>query len=245
MHRLWPLPATAVAVDEVTALYAPTDRAAPRLRTNFVSSLDGAVSLDGFSAGLSGDADKLVFGLLRTLADALVVAAGTLRAEGYGAMRLSDEHRAWRVAHGLPEHLPLVVVSGRLVGLDPGHPAFAEAPTRPVVITHAASPADRRAALETVADVVVAGATSVDLTVGLAELRARGWTQVLCEGGPRLLGALTEADLVDEFCLTVSPLLAGPGAGRITAGTVPHAPRHLPLRHVLAEDDTLLLRYAR
>ena len=54
--------------------------------------------------------------------------------------------------------------------------------------------------------------------------RGAGWPQVLCEGGPHLFGALTAAGLVDELCLTVSPLLAGPGAGRIAAGPATPAP---------------------
>jgi riboflavin biosynthesis pyrimidine reductase len=67
---------------------------------------------------------------------------------------------------------------------------------------------------------------------------------VLCEGGPRLAGALTAADLVDEICLTVSPLLAGGDAGRMTAGP-PGPARPMALRHILADEDMLFLRYAR
>ena len=167
-----------------------------------------------------------MFGVLRMVCDALVVAAGTLRHEGYRAVRLDERRRAWRASHGLAEYPTLVVVSGSL-DLDPAQAAFADAPTRPIVLTHAdADPpagADRRrrrAALRH---------RAVDLAAGLAELHRRGLTQLLCEGGPHLLGALTAADLVDELCLTVSPLLAGPGPGRITAGDAA-PPRHLPLR---------------
>ena len=76
------------------------------------------------------------------------------------------------------------------------------------------------------------------------QLRGRGLAQILCEGGPRLFGSLIAADEVDEVCLTVSPLLAGPGAGRIALGA-PTPPRHLTLRHALEADGALLLRYAR
>jgi riboflavin biosynthesis pyrimidine reductase len=86
----------------------------------------------------------------------------------------------------------------------------------------------------------------VDLSAALSALASRGLPQILCEGGPQLLGGLTADDLVDEMCLTMSPLLAGPGAGRITAGPPSPAVRHLALRHVLAGDDgTLFLRYRR
>ena len=86
------------------------------------------------------------------------------------------------------------------------------------MLTHAGADAAQQAALAAAADVVVCGESVVDLAVGLAELRQRGLDQVLCEGGPHLFGALLAADLVDELCLTVSPLLAGPGSERIVAG---------------------------
>jgi riboflavin biosynthesis pyrimidine reductase len=215
-----------------------------RLRVNFVSSLDGAVTLDGFSEGLSGPADKRVFGILRMVCDALIVGAGTVRDEGYRGLRLSPERRSWRIDHGLPEYPTLVVVSHRLA-LDPAHPALADAPVRPFILTGGASPPAARRALNAVADVLVHGAEELDLAAGLADLHARGLRQLLCEGGPRLFGALTAADLVDELCLTVSPLLAGAGAGRIAAGPPAPEPRRMALRHALVDGDFFLLRYVR
>ncbi|KAB1910488.1 pyrimidine reductase family protein [Micromonospora sp. AMSO31t] len=241
IERIWPTPVTGALTDpELTALYGRATR--PHLRVNFVASADGAVTLDGYSAGLSGEPDKRVFGLLRMLCDGLLVAAGTLRHEGYRAVRLGEARRDWRREQGLAEYPTLVVVSGSL-DLDPAQACFADAPVRPLVLTHAA--ADPPPGLTDVADLVRCGAERVDLAAGLAELRRRGLGQVLCEGGPHLFGALTAADLVDELCLTVAPLLAGAGPGRITAGPG-SAPRHLPLRHVLAAaDGVLMLRYAR
>lgn len=245
MQRLWPDPDPATELDDaaLTRLYEPP-RDRPWLRVNFVSSLDGAVTLGGHSEGLSGPADKRVFGLLRMLCDALLVGAGTLRNEGYRAVRLDPARRSWRREHGLAEYPLLVVVSGALA-LDPASPALAQAPVRPVVLTHGGSPAAARAALAPVADVVVCGESAVDLAIGMDELHTRGYRHVLCEGGPQVLGTLTGADLVDEMCLTLTALLAGPGPGRITAGLVTPRPRHLGLRHVLADGDMLLLRYAR
>ena len=77
-----------------------------------------------------------------------------------------------------------------------------------------------------------------------AVLAERGYQRVLCEGGPALFGSFQAAGLVDELCLTVSPLAAAGNALRITAGapeTLP--PRRLELVHVLRGGDTLLLRY--
>lgn len=245
MHVLRPGPGVLDDAD-LAALYAPDDPAVPALRVNFVASVDGAVTVDGHSEGLSSPADKRVFGLLRMFCDALIVGAGTLRNEGYGPLRLDERRRAWRRAHGLAECPPLVVVSARL-DLDPANPALAEAPVRPVVLTHANAPAAARAALGAVADVLALGDAVVDLPAALAALRARGLRQLLCEGGPVLFGSLAAADLVDEVCLSISPLVAGPGASRIIAGPpeLPGGARRYALRHALAADDLLLLRYVR
>lgn len=216
---------------------------APVTRVNFVTSVDGAVTLDGFSEGLSGGPDKRVFGLLRMLCDGLVVGAGTLRHEGYRAVRLTEERRAWRREHGLVEYPTLVVVSGSL-DLNPAQAAFADAPVRPIVVTHGRAPADRREAISGVAEVLTAGDDAVDLAAALDRLRERGLAHLLSEGGPHLFGSLTAADLVDEVCLTVSPIVAGPGAGRITAGPA-SPPRGMALRHVLEAEGSLLLRYTR
>ncbi|MFY1633058.1 pyrimidine reductase family protein [Solwaraspora sp. WMMB335] len=241
--RLIPQPPDAGLDDEqlVAAYATPTG---PHLRANFVTSTDGAVAVAGRSAGLSGRTDKRVFAILRMLCDALLVGAGTLRQEQYRALRLDPRRRDWRRRHGLPEHPTLVVVSGSL-DLDPAHPALADAPVRPIVLTATTAPRQRRRRLAEVAEVIDTGGRAANLRVGLDQLRARGHQRLLCEGGPLLLGTLTAADLVDELCLTISPLLAGSGAGRISAGP-PSPPRRLRLCQVLADDaGTLLLRYTR
>jgi riboflavin biosynthesis pyrimidine reductase len=228
---------------EVLRRYLVADRATPHLRVNFVSSLDGAATHDGRSGGLGDDADRLVFDTLRMLTDVILVGAGTVRAEGYGGIRFTDSAVAWRRAHGLPEHPPVALVSGRL-DVDPALPVFTEAATRPIVITHAQAPADRRAALAEVADVLVCGEASVDHTLLVATLMERGHPQVLCEGGPGLFGSLLAADAVDELCLTLAPVLESGSAPRIAAGD-PAAPRRMRLAHALPAGDTLLLRYLR
>lgn len=218
-------------------LYAPAS--GPSLRVNFVSSLDGAGTLEGKSAGLSGPQDKRVFGILRMRCDALLVGAGTVRDEGYRALRLDERRRRWRLEHGMSEYPTLVIVSGR-ADLDPAHPALADAPVRPVLVT------TRTATVpELDVDVIRAGDEHVDLVEATKALHERGHRQILSEGGPTLFGSLTVAGLVDELCLTVSPLLAGPGAGRITAGPQHELSEKLTLRHALLADGQLLLRYGR
>jgi riboflavin-specific deaminase-like protein len=230
--------------EDLLAAYA-TEPGAPWLRVNFVTSLDGAVTAtDGFSAGISDEADKRVFGLLRMTCDALMVGAGTLRHEGYGAMRLGERREDWRTAHGLPEN-PLLIIVSRRLDLDPASPMFTDAPVRPLIVTSTSAPTDRRRALSEVAHVLAMGDDEVDLPAALEAIHALGFPQILCEGGPHLLGSLTAKDLVDELDLTVSPLLVGPGPGRITAGQAPQSPRTLQLRHILTAGDLLLLRYTR
>jgi riboflavin-specific deaminase-like protein len=225
------------------ALYA-TDGTEPLLRANFVTSLDGAVEVDGRSRGLSGDADRAVFALMRKVADAVMVGAGTARHEGYGPARVDETTAKWRAETGRPEQPTLVLVSSSL-DLDPAARAFTEAPVRPIVLTHDAAPADRRDALATVADVVSCGQSVVDLSRGLAELHRRGLRHVLCEGGPHLFGALLAADLVDELCLTISPLLVGAGPGRIVEGGRRDHPEGMRLAHLIAAEGMLLSRYVR
>jgi riboflavin biosynthesis pyrimidine reductase len=229
--------------DELVALYAVPDRGVRHVRANFVSSLDGAVAIDGRSKALSSDSDSRVFSMVRRLADVVLVGAGTIRDEGYTPLRLSKASRTWRTAAGLAENPTLAIVSSRL-DLSASDPVFRSA-VRPIVVTHQGSPADRREELAEVAELLVLGESAVDLPAVIDEFRGRGQGQILTEGGPQLLGALTAADLLDELCFTLAPVMAGPGAGRITAGD-PSAPRRMRLHsRLVASDDYLFFRYLR
>lgn len=242
--RVWPLPASEPLDDEeIAELYEAGVR--PWVRVNFVSSADGSATQGGLSGGLSGAADKRVFAVLRRLCDVVMVGAGTVRAEGYGAMRVDGESMAWRVTHGLTPHPVFAIVSSSLE-LDPASSIFTDAPIRPVVLTVDDAPAEARLALEQVADVVSCGRERVDPAAAIAALAERGLDRIHSEGGPHLFGELIAAGAFDELCLTVSPVLEG-GAGttRIAKGAVPDAPVGLELQHVLVSDGALLLRYAR
>jgi riboflavin biosynthesis pyrimidine reductase len=211
------------------------------LRTNMVTSADGAGFLEGRTAALSTPGDMRVFGLLRVLADVVLVGAGTARVEEYKPARRRPKLEDLRA--GRPPAVPIAVVSRKL-DLDFATPLFTQAPpdARTIVITCAGSPEDRRAAAARVADVIVAGDMAVDLKEALAALAERGLGQVLCEGGPHLLGQLAAEGLLDELCLTVTPVLAGPGPTRVVAGA-PFPARPMTLAHVLTEDDALFCRY--
>jgi 5-amino-6-(5-phosphoribosylamino)uracil reductase len=235
---LVPGPADPAELDDaaLAAHYAyPDDLVAPHVRVNFVSSADGSVSVDGRSGGLGGDGDRRVFGLLRRLAEVVLVGAGTVRAEDYRGARLPTAGR------DLPP--PIAVVTGS-ADLDPASRLFTDTAVAPSVLTLDSAPAQRRARLtDAGADVVVLDRLTPDALLG--ELGARGLHRVLCEGGPGLFGDLLAADAVDELCLTLSPLLAGGDAGRIARGPAGTPARSLSLVGVAQEDGTLFLRYRR
>lgn len=233
MLALWPSGADL----DLDAAYAyPDDLHAPFVRVNFVASADGAATVGGVSGGLQSAADTQVFGLLRELADVVLVGAGTVRAENYRGARRP------RRAGGTPP--PIAVVTGS-ADLDPAARLFTDTTVAPIVLTTAAAPAQRRAAIaEAGGDVVLLDRLTPPLV--LAELARRGLHRVLCEGGPTLFGDLIAAGAVDELCLTIAPLAAGGGAGRIARGPEGAAPRPLRLAGVIRDDDgTLLLRYRR
>ena len=244
MRRLFPEPGE---VDDVAALVASEARPAPAdrpwLLVNMVASLDGGITVEGRSGGLAGEADKQLFGALRQVADVVMAGAGTMRAEDYGPPKASDAVRARRRERGQREVPRLAVVTRRL-DLDPRARMFTDPDNRPLVITHDAAPADRREALGGVAEVVSFGSDDVDLVAAMAFLRDQGASVVTCEGGPTLNGTLIAQDLIDEWALTVAPLLLAGDAGRSSRGMVAD-PRHFQLARLLEGDGELLGRWVR
>jgi riboflavin biosynthesis pyrimidine reductase len=241
IDQLWPEFLDDLGDDELIADLANPN--GPWLRVNFVSSVDGAATTAGVSGGLGDASDKRMFELLRRVSDVVLVGAGTVRDEGYGPLRVSDESAAWRVKRGLAPHPVFAIVSGSL-DLDPASPIFTDAPVRPVVVTTERADAASVARFDGLADVVVAGATTLDVRLALAQLHERGLRHVLNEGGPSLFGALIVADAVDELCLTVAARLEAGDARRISHGDV-DVPVALRLGRVLRHESTLLLRYVR
>ena len=211
------------------------------LRTNMVMSADGAGSLNGLSGGLSAAGDKRVFGILRVLADVVLVGSGTAEAENYKPARPRPALASLRA--GRPPTATIAVISGSL-DLELDSPLFTEAPpdARTIVITREKASPELRATAAKTADVIVAGQDKVDLAAALDALADRGLSRVNCEGGPHLLSQVAAAGLLDELTLTVSPTLAGPGAGRIVAGPAFAADR-MTLTQVLTEDGYLFCRY--
>jgi riboflavin biosynthesis pyrimidine reductase len=189
----------------------------PFVLANFIATLDGRAAVRGSTRGLGSPADLEMLLELRCLPDAVLVGPGTLRAEGYGRLVRSEERRSYRESRGLaPDPLLVTITRGTDIPALPG----IEQP----VIVYADADSPREA---------------------LADLRGRGVGSVLCEGGPRLFGALLADGLVDELCLTLAPTLTGErGAPRVVEGGALGTHVDAEPLWILRAADELFLRYA-
>jgi riboflavin biosynthesis pyrimidine reductase len=193
----------------------PTDR--PWVALCMVASLDGSTVVDHRSGGLSSRADQEVLSTLRSLADVVIVGAGTVRAERYGPPKKPGQR---------------IGVVSRRGDLDPNLALFTSGAGFLIL------PED---APVVSVDSIRAGIGRLDLVAALGQLDA---DVVQAEGGPGLNGALLDADVIDELNLTISPQLAGGDGPRIT--TRAHAASHrMRLAHVLEDDGFLFTRSLR
>jgi riboflavin-specific deaminase-like protein len=235
LRRLAPDPATVTPAEALEGLAlsdrAPEDR--PYVAVNFVASVDGRATFEGRSGPLGDEADRELFHALRGHAEAVLVGAGTLRAERYGPL-VRDRSRP----------RPLAVTVTRTLELPLDAPLFQDPDSTIVVYTSADTelpdcPADVR--------VVRLDAAEMTMTAVLRRLRAdHGVRAVLCEGGPTLFGALVGEGVFDELFLTISPKLAG-GTDPLTILHGPRLPEplELDLVWVLEAAGTLFPRYRR
>jgi riboflavin biosynthesis pyrimidine reductase len=239
---------TSVDAAGLPALYDyPPNLSRCWVRANMIVSVDGGATFDGRAGGLAGPGDRVLFKVLREIADVVLVGAGTVRTENYSGAQLSVAARQARQACGQSEVPPIAVVTATGV-LDPTSRLFTNTETPPLVFTTTASVVATRDRLHGRADVLDASTsdpTVVDPAAVLAELGHRGLHRVLCEGGPTLLGDIVERNLLDELALTVAPILVAGGGPRVVSS---RAPVSIGLRtaHILTDDDGYLyLRYAR
>jgi riboflavin biosynthesis pyrimidine reductase len=214
-------PADDVTDDDLRRLYAAPD--GPWLRANMVSTVDGAATGEsGKSGSINNHVDKRIFDVLRELADAVVVGAGTARIEGYR-----------------PADRPTVIVSrsgrvpGRLRDAEPGSVLMATCRAAPALAATRDVLGDE--------NVLVLGGHRVDLPVLKERLAERGLRHLLCEGGPHLLRDLLDQGALDEVDKTVVPRLVGGLHPRITDGPPVDVP--LELRLLLEAEHTLLGRW--
>lgn len=215
---------------------APDDR--PFVYLNMVESADGRAAIDGRAQALGSEADTLMLTELRTIADAVLIGSGTLRAEGYARLVGDPGRVARREQAGRPP-TPIAVLLSLALDL-PWNAGLFGAPRQPVLIYTSSDATPPAVAAEL--EVVRLEHLSPD--AAMRDLRARGVRALLCEGGPTLNRSLLAAGLVDELFLTLAPLLAGNAvAPRIVEGRDLDAPAGLALEWVLRHDDELYLRY--
>ena len=210
----------------------------PYVVVNFVATVDGRAAISGRSGPIGSRADTEMLQRLRTRVDAVMIGAGTMRAERYGRMVPDPDYRAWRERVGLARDPLGVIVSNRLE-LPWDAPLFSDGGGRVVIFT-----ASEQEPPETETPVrVIRHSGGVDLGEALAYLRReRGIRSVLCEGGPTLHGRLREEGFADELFLTIAPKLAGGEAPRILEGALADV-NELELVWLLAREGELFTRY--
>lgn len=194
LERLFPTPFESIDGDDrerLLDLYRPP--AAEWLRLNLIASVTGAASgSDGTSETLTNPADRRILGVIRELADVVLIGAESVRAEGYKQPRRS------RIA--------IVTSSGNL----DGHRLERTDGPAPIILCPQEAEARVRSTIEDAEVLVVDDADGrIAPTAILDALRSISLTSIVCEGGPGLAAQFVDAGLVQEFCLATSPRIGG------------------------------------
>ena len=205
---------------DLLRLYAyPANPSAPWIRVNMVSSIDGSATFSGKSRALTSTSDRRLFHLMRSLADVVLIGAGTARTEPYA------NHKGQVVVITRSGDLPPKFFTGK----------------RPVVITCESLDEQKHRELSNLTEVITCGRHDVDLSLVVSLFIERGWLRILCEGGPALLGLLHASALIDEVALTISPLLIGGGTSLLEESR--ETKRSFELVSLLQADGNLFARY--
>jgi len=208
----------------------------PFVAMNFVVTVDGRATIGGVSGPIGSAADTEMLSRLRGRFDAMMIGAGTMRAERYGRLAAHQETRERRERLGLPPEPLMVIISGRL-----------DLPWDATLFTDGGRVLVFTASEETATDLqIVRHQGAVDLAAALRHLRAEhGVRALLSEGGPHLHSQLWAAGLADELFLTTAPRLTGAEAPRILEGSALPNVTELELAWLLEQDGELFARYRR
>jgi len=227
VQELWPEPDDAV---DIAGRLQRDQRSKPHGRPwvtlVMITTVDGAIAVDGLSGGLGSPADAKRFFAARRQADAIIVGATTVRVEDYQ-----------------PTVTPIAVMTGSL-SLDPKARLFREPNNQPLIYTTDQAAGTRGRDFDGIAQVIALG-DSLDPAQVLADLDNRGKQSVVLEGGPTLNSHFLRADLVDEMLISYSPLIAGGSGSRLTNGLDMPGERRFVVDRVLLADDIVFVRYLR
>jgi riboflavin-specific deaminase-like protein len=242
MRRLLPDPGS-TTVDEQLEGYRPWEQPhedRPLVAMNFAATVDGRATIDGVSGPIGSPTDTAMLAGLRCRFDAVMIGAGTMRAERYGRLAKRQETRERRERLGLPGDPLMVIVSGRL-DLPWDAPLFTEGGGEVLIFTASeAEPPETATPLR-----IERHEGAVNPVEAMRQLRReRGIRALLCEGGPHLHDQLQADGLVDDLFLTIAPKLSGGGAPRIIEGPLPVV-AELELTWLLEEGSELFARYRR
>jgi riboflavin-specific deaminase-like protein len=210
----------------------------PYLLLNFATTLDGRAAINGRSGPIGSAVDSEMLQRLRTRVDAVMIGAGTMRAERYGRIVSDPQLRAYRERTGLA-HDPLAVIISNRLELPWDAALFTDGGGRVVVFTASDQEPPQTATRVT----IVRHPDGVELDRVMEWLRKeRGIRSVLCEGGPTLHGRLREGGLADELFLTIAPKVAGGEGPRILEGALPDVD-NVGLAWLLESESELFARY--
>jgi riboflavin-specific deaminase-like protein len=243
VRRLLPDPGPTTVEQQLDG-YRPWEEAReerPLVAVNFAATVDGRAAIGGVSGPIGSTADTKMLACLRTRFDAVMIGAGTMRAERYGQLVNSPERRQERERIGLSPDPLMAIVSGRL-DLPWDAPLFTDGGGQVLIFTASeAEPPPTAAPVE-----VVRHEGFVNLVEALRHLRQElDVRALLCEGGPDLHGELEGGGMVDDLFLTIAPKLSGgEAAPRIVEGELP-AVAELELAWLLEQDGELFARYRR
>ena len=246
MKTIWPDPKSNVDITQLYEIekfefankqYQKTKR--PWVTLNMISSINGVATSSGLSGELGSKGDKLIFNSLRASADFILLGAGTAKAEKYGMPNISEDAQIRRTSRGQTDIPRLVIISKRLEfdddlkflnALNDG------ASATPIIYTTQNAPAKNKTWLSERAEIREAGKENIDLAEVISDLKGK---IILVEGGPTLNGHLLEADLIDELCLTLSPMIVNENGPHIISGDLKQ-PKNMKLIQVLADEDSML-----
>jgi riboflavin-specific deaminase-like protein len=241
MRRLLPDPGPITVAEQLEG-YRPWEeprRDRPMVAMNFVATIDGRATIEGRSGPIGSDADTEMLVGLRSRFDAVMIGAGTMRAERYGPLAAKQETRERRARFGLRPEPLMVLVSGRL-DLPWEAPLFSEGGEVLIFSASETEPPETESRVE-----VVRHPGAVNLSEAMRYLHhERGIRAVLSEGGPHLHAQMQADRLVDDLFLTIAPKLSGGEAPRIVEGSLPGV-IDLELAWLLEEDSELFARYRR